>query len=310
MKKVSMILALSMLAGAIFTLPGVAPRAAASSPVIDLDHNDIQVLVDARKVKFPGAAAYETGGRVMVPFRGIGEAIKAKIGFTGNTVTFSGDKREITLTIGSKTALVDGKPVSMDTAAVAKNGRTYVPLRFLSENLGKAIEWDPASHWVWVGSKKVPTPEEAGIKPVSIDAYKKMIGTAYSGIYEGKTNAYVFSEDQLPLKVGSQVLYDVWKIKQGDDTGIRVRFTISGGYPPVYYLTEGKAGARLRYNVQGMLEKFQDGSAATAYQISSRRDEDMIGDSKYGNFTLDKADYLGFIASTGESLALLKNPLK
>ncbi|MBA9083705.1 hypothetical protein FHR92_000148 [Fontibacillus solani] len=82
------------------------------------------------------------------------------------------------------------------------------------------------------------------IKPQSIDTFKTMIGTAYSGVYENKDNAYVFTKDQLPIKLGSQILYDVWQVKQDNNYGIKVRYIINGGYPPIYYLIEGKSGAR------------------------------------------------------------------
>ncbi|MNN52800.1 hypothetical protein D3C76_1111160 [compost metagenome] len=133
-----------------------------------------------------------------------------------------------------------------------------------------------------------------------------MIGTAYSGLYENKDDAYVFTEDQLPIRLGGQILYDVWQVKQDDNYGLQTRYVINGGYPPIYYLTEGKSGGRLRLDVQGMREKQNDRTAKVVYHITSRRDRDMIGDQNYDQFTLDQADYIGFITDTGKSLALLK----
>ncbi|MCR4428409.1 MAG: DUF4352 domain-containing protein [Caldiserica bacterium] len=50
-------------------------------------------------------------------------------------------ERTIELTIDSKTMLVDGSPVEMDVAPFIKEGRTFVPLRFVSEQLGANVAW-------------------------------------------------------------------------------------------------------------------------------------------------------------------------
>lgn len=58
--------------------------------------------------------------------------------------TFSDSDKSILLKIGSKTAYVNFKPVTLDIAPIEKNGRSLVPLRFLSEHFGaKKIEYYP-----------------------------------------------------------------------------------------------------------------------------------------------------------------------
>ncbi|MGV2643373.1 hypothetical protein GNF86_18355, partial [Clostridium perfringens] len=124
----------------------------------------LAVLVDGRKVKFQGGDPVFENGRVQVPLRGIGEALKAEIGFSGKKVTYMKDGKSIALTLGSKEAVVNGKNVTMDTAAKAVKGRTYVPLRFVSENLGVPVNWDGVGNWVWIGSKEVPDITEVAKK--------------------------------------------------------------------------------------------------------------------------------------------------
>lgn len=51
-------------------------------------------------------------------------------------------KKKIVLKIDSKTAKVDGKQIELDVAPIIKNGRTLVPIRFISEALGCDVEWD------------------------------------------------------------------------------------------------------------------------------------------------------------------------
>lgn len=47
----------------------------------------------------------------------------------------------IVLTIGSKTAQVNGKAVGLDVAPQIIQGTTVVPIRFIAENLGCEVLW-------------------------------------------------------------------------------------------------------------------------------------------------------------------------
>ncbi|WP_410768177.1 copper amine oxidase N-terminal domain-containing protein [Fontibacillus sp. BL9] len=282
------------------------PVARAASPDRVIGSPKLAVLVDGRKVKFQGGDPVSENGRVQVPLRGIGEALGAEVDFSGNTVTYTKEAKSIVLTLGSKVAVVDGNSVTMDAAAKAVKGRTYVPLRFVSENLGEPVSWDQVGNWVWIGSKEVPTLEEAGIKPQEIESFKDLIDPV-AGLYEGRKDAYVFSYDQLPLKICDRILYDIWEVKQAGNDGIRIRY--SSGKTAIYYLSENITGARVRYDVEGMRIKNADGSITLTYHVDSRRDGDLIKDKNYENFTIDEAIYLGFVISF-ESLFFLKDPLK
>jgi hypothetical protein len=39
-------------------------------------------------------------------------------------------------------AKVDGKDVKLDVAPIIKDGRTFVPIRFISEAFGADVKWD------------------------------------------------------------------------------------------------------------------------------------------------------------------------
>ncbi len=88
----------------------------------------------------------------MLPFRFIADTMGAQVGWNSTTrqVTFKLDDRTVVLTIGSRVAKVNGKSVTMATAPVIQNGRTMVPLRFVSENLGASVQWDGASRRVTI----------------------------------------------------------------------------------------------------------------------------------------------------------------
>lgn len=82
-------------------------------------------------------------GATMVPFRFIGEAMGAEIGFDSDnkTATFEKGDVHIVLTNGGSTAEVNGEAVKLAQPAVIKDGSFYVPLRFVSEQLGAEVTW-------------------------------------------------------------------------------------------------------------------------------------------------------------------------
>jgi hypothetical protein len=57
---------------------------------------------------------------------------------------------EIELKIGQKKALVNGKTVELDVAPKIENGRTLVPIRFISEALGCDVDWDSLTRTVYI----------------------------------------------------------------------------------------------------------------------------------------------------------------
>jgi len=57
-------------------------------------------------------------------------------------VVYRIEKKEIILFIGKTTSFVNGKEIKLDAPPFIKNGRTYVPLRFISESIGGTVIWD------------------------------------------------------------------------------------------------------------------------------------------------------------------------
>ncbi len=54
------------------------------------------------------------------------------------------NSKVIELKEGSRTASVNGKPVPLDVSVVIRNGKTYVPVRFVSESMGAYVAYDSA----------------------------------------------------------------------------------------------------------------------------------------------------------------------
>ena len=52
------------------------------------------------------------------------------------------DDTTLEIFINEPFATVNGTPVQLDAPAFIENSRTYLPLRFVSENLGATVSWD------------------------------------------------------------------------------------------------------------------------------------------------------------------------
>ena len=93
-----------------------------------------------------------TGGKTMVPFRFIAEALDAQVSWDGNEkmVTIIKEDTTIYLWIGKNYAIVSGKMVDLSTPPMLKNGSTFVPIRFISESLGAKVDWEPLSQTITI----------------------------------------------------------------------------------------------------------------------------------------------------------------
>jgi copper amine oxidase-like protein len=123
----------------------------------------ISVQLDGRTLQFDQPPAM-LGGRLLVPLRGIFEALKADVVYDGATRSIQATKgsRVVQLQLGSRTAIIDGKTLFLDVPADTIGGRTMVPLRFVSEALGADVKWDGPTKTVRLsstgGDSTAPTP--------------------------------------------------------------------------------------------------------------------------------------------------------
>ena len=96
-------------------------------------------------------------GRTLLPIRPVVEAL-------GGTVGWDGTERKVTISIGSttiepwigkSTAKVNGmiKPIDSTNPKVVPeiiNGRTMLSLRFVTENPGCQLQWDPNTQTITI----------------------------------------------------------------------------------------------------------------------------------------------------------------
>lgn len=136
---------------------------------------------------------YTKNSRTMVPVRIISERFGAEVSWNGETqeVTIVKDDKTIILTIGSDKASVNGEITALDAAPEEINGRTMVPIRFVSETLGMKVKYVAPTEHVFI------TDEEPVMTVNGTDIYAETFKAlfAYLGIdMEGEDIDYIISD--------------------------------------------------------------------------------------------------------------------
>jgi hypothetical protein len=114
----------------------------------------IKVIVDGKKVTTDVKPEFRQA-TVFVPLRGVLEEFKAVITFDKKTGTITAKRKKTTvvLVVDSTKAKVNGVATFMPIPAYIKDGRTLVPLRFISQALGCQVKWEPQYMTVHISSK-------------------------------------------------------------------------------------------------------------------------------------------------------------
>lgn len=89
-------------------------------------------------------APFAENGRTLVPLRPLAEALGFQVAYDPATqgITLSAGQDTIQLWVNSNRVIVNGQEKSIDVPAKALGGRTFVPVRFVAENLGAQVVWD------------------------------------------------------------------------------------------------------------------------------------------------------------------------
>lgn len=109
-------------------------------------------------------------GRVMIPLRFLAEALGAAVTWNDEAriAKISNQGKAVSVVPGFAEYVVDGKTYPMDTAAELQDGRILVPVRMISEALGKKVSWEDEA--VWVSDYKYELTDE--IKAQSLELLK------------------------------------------------------------------------------------------------------------------------------------------
>jgi len=131
---------------------------------------DVSVTVDGNKVVFPDAKPFiDENGRTLIPVRFVTEDLGATVEWNAQDreVYITKDGVNIMIRIGQEMILVNGRTKAMDTKAIIKEDRTYVPIRYVAEELGATVGWDASTRTVIITTVKDVEPTPTPVKKPS-----------------------------------------------------------------------------------------------------------------------------------------------
>ena len=108
-----------------------------------------------------GTSPVVINGRTLVPIRAIIEAFGGNVGWEESTssVKLQLNDDNISLIVGSNSAYVNNKHMTLDVAPMVINDRTMLPVRFVAENFGLGVAWDSEDKIVSVISNDIDSEE-------------------------------------------------------------------------------------------------------------------------------------------------------
>ena len=119
--------------------------------------------------------------RTYVPISTITEFLGVSINWQDPHITINYNNTELILTIGENEAIKNEQTIKLDASPYVRNGRTMVPLRFISEELGLGINYQDAKVGITFPKLK--------INDIQIPTIQSEFGmTMGSVISESKTN--------------------------------------------------------------------------------------------------------------------------
>lgn len=117
--------------------------------------NDVTIFVNG---KFLDENLSEIkNDRTFLPIRAISESLGLKVDYdhdANRKITIKAKDLTVEMNVNKDLAKVNGKEVKLDTKPYIKEDRTMVPIRFISENLNKDVNWNLRNRIVTVFDKR------------------------------------------------------------------------------------------------------------------------------------------------------------
>lgn len=125
----------------------------------------ISVMIDGQQI-YSEVPPKIINGSTMIPMRAIFEALGVNVSWDSVNKTVEGviDSITIRFSIGSRTILVNGEEIELNSPAIIIDGYTFVPVRAVAEIFGYPVEWDESTRTVYLGANAANTdvPQDYG----------------------------------------------------------------------------------------------------------------------------------------------------
>lgn len=245
MKKVMLI----ALAVSLISIGGFVPAASAAEGF------SIKINGQAYAAPADSQPYFNADQRTMVPVRFISQALSVaeqSIGWDqkSQTVTIQGAKT-IKITLGKKEILVDGQVVKMDTVAEAKDGRVFIPARFIAEALGAKVDWKDGAVLINTNAPvEPPKPKKAPLEGVVFKDTQVTLNSV--DVVDGELRFRLYDEEQKTRGAADYRLSEAYIPDLNEKVSLAVKSIVdAGGFANVYYnrLEDGNGLVVIRYHI-------------------------------------------------------------
>jgi plastocyanin len=188
---------------------------------------DMKVLLNGKNLSIAKSAVI-VNNRLLLPYRAIAEELGATVSYdaTNKSVTEAKGNNTNVLTLGSKIVAINGVKNSLDVPAQLVNNSTYVPVRFLSENLGIQVEYDGATRTVSLNTNSSPAFKVIGVNEGDI-LYSNQVKLSVAAF----NHELVDFRSNMEAKDGQGHVH-IWL--DTDPTNPKVAYKLTKGEPVVF----------------------------------------------------------------------------
>lgn len=171
--------------------------------LIKMKINDVNYSINGESKKMD-AKPFIKNNRTLVPLRFVVEALGGDVNWDGENrlVSVNSNGKNIELKIDSPIIKIDGKDVKIDQAAIIKGDRTYVPIRFIAENLDMVVNYINESREIEISSfenkdteKKIETKKDESSKNTENNNSKNLRTNSNNKINSRNENNQINNND-------------------------------------------------------------------------------------------------------------------
>ncbi|MDU4046433.1 MAG: stalk domain-containing protein [Peptoniphilus harei] len=174
-----------------------------STRLIKMKINDVNYSINGESKKMD-AKPFIKNNRTLVPLRFVVEALGGEVNWDGENrlVSVNSNGKNIELKIDFPIIKIDGKDVKIDQAAIIKGDRTYVPIRFIAENLDMVVNYINESREIEISSfenkdteKKIETKKDESSKNTENNNSKNLRTNSNNKINSKNENNQINNND-------------------------------------------------------------------------------------------------------------------
>lgn len=169
----------------------------------------IFVLLNGQAIQFPDAVPVQEDGRILIPLRGVFEAMGAKVEYDPTVRGIqiqqeSGkEKNKIEMSVGRRHAWVNGYEHSLDVPVRLQENRVMVPIRFVAEALGAEVDWNRVTNTVNINTdapakRELPRPS---VRAGKIEVVAQTAQKSYGVGEKIKVSATAQNRSEQPVEI-------------------------------------------------------------------------------------------------------------